>query len=133
MARFVHSARGAFPRGRFPSRTPSSMAARSVAVAALAAAVCTVRAEEPTKLPTVDVVSRYENEVGTWDSASQGAVTGETLRKQPLLRPAEALEAVPGMVGHAAFRRREGEPVLPARLQPRPRHRLRAPGSPACR
>ena len=97
MARFVHSARGAFPRGRFPSRTPSSMAARSVAVAALAAAVCTVRAEEPTKLPTVDVVSRYENEVGTWDSASQGAVTGETLRKQPLLRPAEALEAVPGM------------------------------------
>ena len=32
---------------------------------------------------------------------------------------------MPGRDRHAAQRRRQGEPVLPARLQPRPRHRLR--------
>ena len=37
----------------------------------------------------------------------------------------EVLESVPGADRHPAQRRRQGQPVLPARLQPRPRHRLR--------
>ena len=46
-------------------------------------------------------------------------------RDRPLLRPADVLEFVPGRDRHPAQRRRQGQPVLPARLQPRPRHRLR--------
>ena len=43
---------------------------------------------------------------------------------RPLLRPAEVLETVPGW-SSPAQRRRQNQSVLSARLQPRPRHRLR--------
>lgn len=46
----------------------------------------------------VVVTGRYNNAVGTWDSASQGAVTGEGIEKRPLLRTGEVLESVPGMI-----------------------------------
>jgi len=55
------------------------------------------RADEPIRVPPIEVIGRYENEVGVWDSASEGAVTREGVEKRPLLRDGEVLEAVPGM------------------------------------
>ncbi len=66
--------------------------------AALAVAAFPAHADDPVTLPPVEVIGRYENEIGVWDSASQGAVTREGIEKRPLLRPGEVLEAVPGMV-----------------------------------
>ena len=40
----------------------------------------------------------YDEAIGTWDAASQGAVTREVIEKRPLLRPAEVLETVPGLI-----------------------------------
>ena len=65
--------------------------------ALLALATFSVHADDPPRLPSVEVIGRYENEVGVWDSASQGAVTREGIEKRPLLRPGEVLEAIPGM------------------------------------
>ena len=82
---------------RAPGRADSGPVATMVA-ATLCAATFPAHSDEPPRLPAVEVIGRYENEVGVWDSASQGAVTGDTIRKQPLLRPGEVLEAVPGLV-----------------------------------
>jgi hypothetical protein len=69
----------------------------AVPATALALTTFPVHADDPPQLPPVEVIGRYENEVGVWDSASQGAVTREGIQKRPLLRPGEVLEAVPGM------------------------------------
>lgn len=63
---------------------------------ACALAVTSAFAHEPED--AVVVTGRYNNEVGTWDSASQGAVTKEGIEKRPLLRTGEVLESVPGMI-----------------------------------
>ena len=70
---------------------------RAGPAAALVIATVPAIADDPVALPPVEVIGRYENEVGVWDSASQGAVTREGIQKRPLLRPGEVLEAVPGM------------------------------------
>ena len=49
-------------------------------------------------LPPVEVKGSYDESIGTWDAASQGAATKEVIEKRPILRPAEVLENVPGMV-----------------------------------
>src|SRR5690242_11655273 len=46
----------------------------------------------------VEVVSHYDNAVGSSDSASEGVVRGERIADLPLLRPGEVLETVPGLV-----------------------------------
>ena len=73
-------------------------ARHAASAAALAIAAVDAIADDPVPLPPVEVIGRYENEVGVWDAASQGAVTREGIEKRPLLRPGEVLEAVPGMV-----------------------------------
>ena len=55
-------------------------------------------AQEPAVLPPVEVKGSYDESIGTWDAASQGAATKEVIEKRPILRPAEVLENVPGMV-----------------------------------
>ena len=55
-------------------------------------------AAEVQELAPVEVKGSYDNSVGTWDAASQGAVNREIIEKRPLLRPAELLETVPGLV-----------------------------------
>lgn len=55
-------------------------------------------AADVAELPAVVVAASLDNAVGTWDTASQGAVTRQTLEKRPLLRPAELLETVPGLI-----------------------------------
>ena len=76
-------------------------------------------------LPTVEVTGNYNNGVGTSDAASQGSVNAKLIENRPTLaaRRDPGIRARPDRL--AAQRRRQGEPVLPARLQPRPRHRLR--------
>ena len=59
---------------------------------------CAPLPQEPVRLPVLVVESRNDSLVGTVDSASTGLVTAEELRRRPLLRPAEVLEAVPGVV-----------------------------------
>lgn len=55
-------------------------------------------ADEPETLPEVVVTERSNNLVGTADSATQGTVGPEQLKKRPLLRPGELLETVPGLI-----------------------------------
>lgn len=57
-----------------------------------------VFAAEVAELPPVEVKGSYDNAVGTWDAASQGAVNRETVEKRPLFRPADLLETVPGLI-----------------------------------
>lgn len=44
------------------------------------------------------VTARGERRIGTAVAASEGAVAGEDISNRPLLRPAEVLEAVPGLI-----------------------------------
>ena len=46
----------------------------------------------------LEVVGHYDNAPGSSEAASQGVVGGELLRTRALLRPAEVLEYIPGMV-----------------------------------
>ena len=91
-------------------------AARCALQAALATAVAcsaAARADQPrpipqlvapaepdsqADLPEVEVRGHYDNAVGTSDAASQGVVTSRLLQARPALRPAEVLEAVPGLI-----------------------------------
>ena len=49
-------------------------------------------------MPTIEVVTHYDNAIGNSDAASQGVVNADLLQSRALLRPAEALEFIPGMV-----------------------------------
>jgi outer membrane receptor protein involved in Fe transport len=46
----------------------------------------------------IDVNGHYDNGVGTSDAASEGSVTAKLIDSRPVLRPAEILEFVPGVV-----------------------------------
>jgi hypothetical protein len=67
------------------------------AAAALALATSQAVADDPPTLAKVEVIGRYDDQIGVFDSASQGEVTRDGILKRPLLRPGEVLEAVPGM------------------------------------
>ncbi|MBA3598900.1 MAG: TonB-dependent receptor [Methylibium sp.] len=49
-------------------------------------------------LPPVQVRGHYDNDIGTSDAASEGAVTQRLIQNRPALRPGEILEFVPGMI-----------------------------------
>ncbi len=73
---------------------------RAMFVFGVASAVWTVPAiaDGPDRLEKVEVIGHYENAVGTSDSASQGVVTEKLIDNRPILRPAEVLEFVPGVI-----------------------------------
>ncbi len=50
------------------------------------------------ELAPIEVIGHYDNAIGTSDAATQGVVGAELLKNRPLLRPAEVLEYIPGMV-----------------------------------
>ncbi len=50
------------------------------------------------ELPPVIVTGHYDNSIGSSDAASQGVIGAELLRNRALLRPAEVMEFIPGMV-----------------------------------
>ena len=56
------------------------------------------RTDQSEGLPEVLVFGRGENLIGTADAASEGAVGGADLSVRPLLRVAELLEVVPGLI-----------------------------------
>ena len=49
-------------------------------------------------LEAVEVTGNYDNSVGTWDAASQGAVNAKGIEERPMSRTGEVLETVPGMM-----------------------------------
>jgi outer membrane receptor protein involved in Fe transport len=55
-------------------------------------------AQEAPTLSSVEVRSQVENQEGIASAASEGVVSGARLASVPLLRPAEALEMVPGLI-----------------------------------
>jgi len=67
---------------------------------ALAAEVQAAGAAHPDDAgnPDIIVTARGEHRIGSAVAASEGAVAGEDLANRPLLRPAELLEAVPGLI-----------------------------------
>ncbi len=57
-----------------------------------------VAASGDTELPAVEVEGHYDNAVGSSDAASEGSVTAKLIRNRPMLRAAEVLEFVPGVI-----------------------------------
>jgi len=70
---------------------------RATVAGALALTALAARADDPPTLPKVEVIGRYDDQIGVFDSASQGEVTREGILERPLLRPGEVLESIPGM------------------------------------
>lgn len=66
--------------------------------AMVAGALPGLAAAAETTLPEVTVGSRRGDLVGVADAASEGTIDARRLATRPLLRPAEALETVPGLV-----------------------------------
>ena len=74
---------------------------RLPAVACLASLIAAdLRADGPhdERTDAIEVIGHYENAVGTSNAASQGYITPKLIQNKPLLRPAEVLEYVPGVV-----------------------------------
>ena len=61
-------------------------------------AVCSALAHAHDAMPLIEVVAHDDNPLGNSDAASQGVVNAAQLQSHALLRPAEALEFIPGMV-----------------------------------
>ena len=82
---------------------------------------------EPRSTPStrVEVTGHYDNSVGSSDAASAGVDHAAADRGPAAAAPGQPARVRARHGRHAAQRRRQGQPVLPARLQPRPRHRLR--------
>jgi len=75
--------------------------AATTAIAAIFSALTTPvshAADAPTTLQEVTVSASNANLVGVADSASEGTVGARQLANRPLLRPAEVMETVPGMI-----------------------------------
>jgi outer membrane receptor protein involved in Fe transport len=71
---------------------------RLFGLSGLAACLATAHAADDRGLPAVEVTGHYDNAVGTADAASQGSATAGLIANRPILRPAEVLEFVPGMI-----------------------------------
>ena len=85
------------PPGQQAGR-PVSTPAKMVDQAAPAARKRSPKKEDQDYGEDIEVVGHYQNEVGTSTSASAGAYTSELIEDRPLLRPAEVLELVPGLI-----------------------------------
>ena len=69
------------------------------ALALAAACVChAAHAQGAQQLEPVTVQGNYQNAIGTSDAASEGVVNSKLIEARPILRPAEVLEFVPGVI-----------------------------------
>jgi outer membrane receptor protein involved in Fe transport len=73
------------------------MKALWLAVPALLAALA-ARGEEGVTLPPIQVTASPHNLLGLAGSATQGTVSRQEIEARPILRPAELLESVPGLI-----------------------------------
>ena len=76
-------------------------------------------------LPDIVNIAAATRQTDPDNSASEMTFSGQRVVEQPYARPGEFLEIDARPDRHPAFRRRQSQPVLPARLQSRPRHRPR--------
>ena len=97
IALFAASA-GPCPRGPPPS-TPTRSRSRRVRRSPAQPAYRSSR--KPTRPETVLIFGRAEQQIGIAGAASEGAVGGADLTVRPILRVAELLEAVPGLIAAA--------------------------------
>lgn len=74
-----------------------NVSARIVALALISASPAVLAGGIPT-LSTVEVNAQSEGLIGEASTASEGTVTAKQLESRPLLRPAEVLETVPGLI-----------------------------------
>jgi len=89
---------------------PKPALARAVLVAAMVAMPLVAHAADDTpgtgapatvvaqRFDTVRVQGHYLNGIGSSDAASEGTVTSSLISARPILRPAEVLEFVPGLI-----------------------------------
>ena len=84
----------------------------------------------PAPPPVLETVVRARKPIS---AASSFSVQDRDFQLRPIGSVQDILRVTPGLVHRAALRRRQGEPVLPARLRRRPRHRPGADRSTACR
>lgn len=68
------------------------------AILGTASPLVTSRAEEPALMEEVVVSGRSDSMIGIADSANEGVVGREQLALRPLLRPADLVETVPGVI-----------------------------------
>lgn len=71
---------------------------RSSLLVPLLACVCLANAAGVPTLQEVVVIGESNGLIGVADSATEGTVTAKQLANRPLLRPAEVMETVPGMI-----------------------------------
>ena len=50
------------------------------------------------QIQDIEILGHYDNSLGSSESASKGVISSEVLVSRALLRPAEILEYIPGMV-----------------------------------
>ena len=94
MSGFVPAGAGASrlrPRNR-------SMGVRFILALPVAALAGIAPAADPPTLQEVTVGASPREPIGVADSASEGTITAKQLANRPLLRPAEVMETIPGMV-----------------------------------
>ncbi|HYP81581.1 MAG TPA: TonB-dependent receptor [Steroidobacteraceae bacterium] len=77
---------------------PSDLRRGALALALAVAAACTPALAEEGDLDEVVVFGRGEKQIGVAAASSEGVVAGADLSVRPMLRVAELLEAVPGMI-----------------------------------
>jgi outer membrane receptor protein involved in Fe transport len=54
--------------------------------------------DKPQELPEVRVRASLDNIIGTTDAASEGTISAARIQVRPVLRPADLLESIPGLV-----------------------------------
>jgi outer membrane receptor protein involved in Fe transport len=87
------------PEKKSPRFTRSALSVLSPAVLLIAIQPAFADGEHRIeKLEQIEVTGHYENAVGTSDAASQGSVTAKLIENRPVLRPAEVLEFIPGVI-----------------------------------
>ena len=94
------AARAAFPIVALAAATCATVPARAAdaAFAHDAAASGPVALAASERLDTVEIKGHYLNAIGTSDAASEGTVGAGLIAARPVLRPAEVLEFVPGVI-----------------------------------
>jgi hypothetical protein len=81
-----------------PGATASTVSFTPTVVHSISATASTLSETAAIELAPVTVVGRAENLLGSADSGSSGTVGQDDLSHRALLRPAEVLEAVPGLL-----------------------------------
>ena len=79
-------------------RGVSCLQRRILPVAIATASAGATHAQSVERIGSIEVTGHYENAIGTSDAASQGTITRQLIEDRPLLRPAQVLEYVPGVI-----------------------------------